>query len=289
MKLTPDQLHRYCSAFRLPKGTDLSFLEEPISRGYEITEDLVGGLVLEKDHHLYEGIEKRYVAFYAALYVIAERNVVLTTTGFGVVSNQNVVPASKERTDALILHLEREKSDAYWLLIQQLARTPGWKDSPRRTHYFHNLFTSPAIYRAVGITYQGRPVYDEEFQALQLIHDKAELAAIDVMGMEQYRELVRMDWLSISNARSCETHYQKLRILTRRYIAQIIKHNLDGVPLRQFSYNTARPVYDARRYLIRYLDENKNSFLKYLNSPEYKAHLRQSYENKKNTPVFFFH
>ena len=40
------------------------------------------------------------------LIAIPSLDLVLTTNGFGIVSNQNVVPASRERVDALISSLE---------------------------------------------------------------------------------------------------------------------------------------------------------------------------------------
>ena len=47
----------------------------------------------------------KLVAYHAYMSAVPSLDLVLTSNGFGIVSNQNVVPASRERVDALITSL----------------------------------------------------------------------------------------------------------------------------------------------------------------------------------------
>lgn len=69
---------------------------------------------------------KDYICVDAFLLVFRQLDLVLTPTGFGVVSNQTTSPASKQRVDALEtqLRLIREKVKAR--LINRLTSTEDW-------------------------------------------------------------------------------------------------------------------------------------------------------------------
>lgn len=48
----------------------------------------------------------------ALLHAVPQLDLILTPNGFGIVSNQNVIPASKERIERLLLSLEKQRDDA---------------------------------------------------------------------------------------------------------------------------------------------------------------------------------
>ena len=48
----------------------------------------------------------------AMLHAVPQLDLILTPNGFGIVSNQNVIPASKERIERLLLSLEKQRDDA---------------------------------------------------------------------------------------------------------------------------------------------------------------------------------
>lgn len=72
---------------------------------------------------------KQWVALQAFLAVFRQLDLVLTPTGFGVVSTNQMAPASKQRVDALIGHLRDSALRAQGLLLTELTRVEGWGDS----------------------------------------------------------------------------------------------------------------------------------------------------------------
>ena len=71
------------------------------------------------------------VAHEAMLRAVPSLDLVLTPNGFGIVSNQNVAPASRERVSRLIASLETSRDNAIEQLIMYLFReTPTSAASP---------------------------------------------------------------------------------------------------------------------------------------------------------------
>ena len=65
-------------------------------------------------------------AFYAA---IPQLDLILTPNGFGIVSNDNVVPASKDRISSLRDSIIELRDNAIQALIEQLDKNTAWKAS----------------------------------------------------------------------------------------------------------------------------------------------------------------
>ena len=71
---------------------------------------------------------------------IPSLDLILTPNGFGIVSNQNVVPASADRVKRLIDSLLTNRDSLVNDLLDQLAKRPDWPDTPQgqffgATHY----------------------------------------------------------------------------------------------------------------------------------------------------------
>ena len=74
-----------------------------------------------------------YVYKNAAAESIPSLDLILTDSGFAVVSNQNLAPASRERVSALLNSLRRQASDARDLLlppIELVCEFNGWDVQP---------------------------------------------------------------------------------------------------------------------------------------------------------------
>ena len=65
----------------------------------------------------------------AMLHAVPQLDLVLTPNGFGVVSNTNIAPASKERVERLLLSLEKMRDDTLSILLPLLANTEAWATS----------------------------------------------------------------------------------------------------------------------------------------------------------------
>ena len=71
----------------------------------------------------------RIVVCHALIHAIPSLDLVLTPNGFGIVSNQNIAPASRDRVDRLIGSIEMQRDDAIILLQKQLFRRADWQQS----------------------------------------------------------------------------------------------------------------------------------------------------------------
>ena len=71
-------------------------------------------------------LTRRIVVSDALLRAVPQLDLVLTPNGFGIVSNQNVVPASKDRVDRLMANLELVRDRALQELLPMLPSIPDW-------------------------------------------------------------------------------------------------------------------------------------------------------------------
>lgn len=69
-------------------------------------------------------------------------DLVLTATGFGVVSTQDTAPASKQRVDALEVQLRRNERNTLDIVLGGLFRVDGWHNQPQRRTNVQTLFFS---------------------------------------------------------------------------------------------------------------------------------------------------
>ena len=66
---------------------------------------------------------------HALIHAIPSLDLVLTPNGFGIVSNQNIAPASRDRVDRLIGSIEMQRDDAIILLQKSLFKRADWQQS----------------------------------------------------------------------------------------------------------------------------------------------------------------
>lgn len=67
-------------------------------------------------------------------------DLVLTPNGFGIVSNSNIAPASKERVERLIAELRSTRDRVLHLLLPKLPMIEGWLGSDQAAYFGATLF-----------------------------------------------------------------------------------------------------------------------------------------------------
>lgn len=117
---------------------------------------------------------QRVIAVEAFLKSIPEMDLVLTDSGFGVISNQDVAPASKERVASLTAGLQAKLDEAKDRLVTYLLASDKYADDWRGTEQFTRLsdgliltfaeFKDVAVYNP--ITKEAYPHTWEEFLRL---------------------------------------------------------------------------------------------------------------------------
>ena len=94
---------------------------------------------------------EKLVACQAYMTAIPSLDLVLTPNGFGIVSNQNVVPASRERVDALITSLESQRDAAIEALIYRLSSRTDWQESAQGKYFGATMFPFLNLCRRLAI------------------------------------------------------------------------------------------------------------------------------------------
>ena len=154
-------------------STFLETSEEWVKQTFtsETTFNTIAGL---DDSNVLKPLLAKVVANHALLAAIPTLDLVLTPNGFGIVSNQNVAPASKERVDRLLASLERERDKAIDLLLLRLPQVTQWLSSEQHSFFTATLFPNLSLCRRLAI----REHLWAEYQALRsrLIKIEAVLA-----------------------------------------------------------------------------------------------------------------
>ena len=235
---------------------------------------------------------RRAVYATAAYNALPTLDLVATPNGFGVVSNQNIAPASKERVAAFRESLRQYKSDCkdqclerYYqaaqggiadqktiqdiggAFIPEVYKIPG--DTILRSHVIY----SATVARENGITMpDGQPVYEEELSRLEY-----KLAAADV----KIRKLI--SGKQFYNEMSVSAFGQKLDLMLRRLAAMYVMQA------------DRRAVKDYENEILDFMeeeihsDQNSERYAYYKTSAQ--RELRKNpvrYENRKEDPTYFF-
>ena len=101
----------------------------------------------------------------AMLHAIPQLDLVLTPNGFGIVSNSNVAPASKERVERLLASLEKMRDDTLQVLLPMLAAEPTWAERDPCQYFQSVLYPWLDLPRKLGST-------DHVWQRFQELHSR---------------------------------------------------------------------------------------------------------------------
>lgn len=143
---------------------------------------------------------------YAAKVVVCEAfknavpslDLILTPNGFGIVSNSNVAPASKERVYRLIDSLEAERDNAIRLLLSSLPGEPSWMTSTQCEYFSATMFPNLDICDYLGVAHQQWKKYQEVRATLLEIEQHI---ATQFLGQEQL-DVFRKEAMSPSSTSS---------------------------------------------------------------------------------------
>lgn len=194
---------------------------------------------------------------------IPQLDLVLTPTGFGVVSNQNVAPASVDRVKALKTRMHNQ-GWAYFEEALDLLRYLGAPVvSKLCASAFQSLFWKSSHLHVFGIP---NPTHDD---LLEKNHDiiAEQHALIQFISTEQFDAFLK------SEAAATTTVIQGVAIQMCRVFFAI-----EGTISR-----------DAQKLsILHFIEQHPDEFPEYMNSETYQANHFQRYENKQDDSCFFF-
>lgn len=146
------------------------------------------------------------VAAEAMLHAVPQLDLVLTPNGFGVVSNTNIAPASKERVERLLLSLEKMRDDTLSILLPLLANTEAWATSDPCQYWSQTLYPWLDLPQKLGST-------DHIWQRYQELHSKLiaieERLAHDFFSCELLAALRQAELLGKWGETPSAPHYKR--------------------------------------------------------------------------------
>ncbi len=232
---------------------------------------------------------RRAVYATAAYNALPTLDLVATPNGFGVVSNQNIAPASKERVAAFRESLRQYKSDCKDQCLERFFQSAqggiadqGKKNADGKIEKIEipadEILRSGVIYSATvardnGITMpDGQPVYEEELSRLEYKLAAANLKIRKLISGRQYK-------YEMGAGRFCTKLDLMLRRLAAMYVMQADR----------------RTVKDYENEILDLMEEEIKSDPDSERYAFYKTSVQRElrknpvrYENRKEDPTYFF-
>ena len=198
---------------------------------------------------------------------IPSLDIVLTPNGFGVVSTQNLAPASKPRVDRLVGSMLAHRDDCIAALLPELVGASKWLTSPQADFFGSTLFPDLGIVDAVGSIQGSRWEKYLELRP-QVIDLEASLA-------EEWLSPGLMSALRSENLRGDLT--EKRSVIVRQVKAQILGY------LKSGSFSSRRLADIVNR-----IRENKDDFPEWHRSETAKLFAPPVFRNEKKAKGYWF-
>jgi len=211
---------------------------------------------------------RRIVVADALLRAVPSLDLVLTPNGFGIVSNQNIAPASKDRVERLLSNLESVRDRALHQLLYLLPKSVGadWLQTEQGQFFSATLFPLLDIPHLLGNHDKIWERY-EQYRA-QLIPMEAELADkfISPALFTRLRSRYILGACDIVELDLCN----RLRAVELAL--------LKGQPLDITSLHA----------MVSYIRQNPTDFPEWHASDTASLYTDQSFQNKPNSPGYWF-
>lgn len=207
----------------------------------------------------------RYVCVSAFNDSVPQLDLVLTDTGFGIVSNGNVAPASSDRVQRLLSSFKREMDDAFDDILSSARTAGGWSDSEYARPWFKSIFWRGRDARLFGDPMATRSALD----SLTPVISSAEVRLKELVSPEFFQELCAYCRNGVFSP-----VMQQVLSFARNYVVSLVKD--DG------------SVSVHKRMLLGFLEKYPEEFNTYISSSAFRANHFKPYENRKEDPCFFF-
>lgn len=201
------------------------------------------------------------------------QDIIMTDNGFGVVSNDNIAPASQARVDALESELTYQRDYNKHQVIYLLRKVDGWSESDQAQATIRSLVWSPVILSSwCGVG--GRLTFDD------LSKHRKDITASEAFLRQQFSDALMDELIGEERKNKFAPSHQAAKLKMLDFIGANIDSNR-----QESSFPNASAVFEN---LHRFIEENIADFPKYMNSSAYRANHMQAYENKSDDTTFFF-
>lgn len=211
----------------------------------------------------------RFVCLQAFAMTVRSLDLVLTATGFGIVSTQSMAPASRARVDALLGDCRLQAVECLHGIIRSMTAVEGWGGTRQARQSVGCLFWHiGALRRFTTMDYTA-----DNWQkacGLALTADAFLRRAISAEYMDEL--LVKERTASLTNADIIVV--EKCNVFTGGFISSYEEEK--------------RPSQIQLDAIVGHLEAYVGSYPAYQQSETYKGRHAGRYENRKEDPTFFF-
>ena len=204
---------------------------------------------------------------------IPNLDLILTPNGFGIVSNTNIAPASKDRVERLIDSILDNRDDNISLLLVELPKIEGWIATSQGEYFTATLFTTLSITR----TLPKPDNYRTRWDYYQLLHEK--LVVIEKEIADKYVSPELISALRTEQFSSAATNLRKKIIPSLKAVELLLLRNTEEY--RKICHNELTMIVDIIR---KYPDD----FPEWHSSPTAQLYNPPIFENKKNATGYWF-
>lgn len=274
LEITKEKFERYVPVATSPNDRVFNMVAGRFDEATaEVERVYLGKELAEKidENALLKEIAIRYVCKRAFLDSMASLDVTLTATGFGVVSNQQLTPASRQRVEAV----KAETEEGIWRTGSDMLGELVWCEGWYRTQQARSLIKSPiysphVLLRSCGIKVE---TSGEWKQTAKTVSDAtAELTRrMGKKTMDMLLDMTRQG----DTLRTPYEDYDELLGLSRKYIAAAI----EGQDKKQ-----RQTLAD----IIETLDGDLETFRYYKDSKAYNVNHAETFENDHESPASVF-
>lgn len=198
---------------------------------------------------------------------IPSLDIVLTPNGFGVVSTQNLAPASKPRVDRLVGSILAHRDDCIAALLPELVGASQWLKSKQADFFGSTLFPDLGIVDAVG------EVTGSKWEKYLELRPK--VIDLEASLAEEWLSPVLLSALRSENLRRDLT--PKRREVVRQVKAQIVGYLTAG-------------TFSTRRLadIVNYIRQDEDEFPDWHHSATAELFSPPVFRNKKKSTGYFF-
>ena len=198
-------------------------------------------------------------------------DLVLTPNGFGIVSNQNVAPASRDRVVRLVNSLEASRDIAIEQMLQYLFQNERWFATSKRRWFTATLFPNIDLANLCGITEKRWANYLALRMKAVEVEQRIAVEYISPEQMDVLRgEVIGIDWSF--------TIADRLHLRVIEQLRSIVVNVLQG---NMLDIQGLRDIVDLMR-------KNEEYFAEFANSDTARLFTPPIFENKKRAHGYWF-
>ena len=268
--MTRSEFEFFVPSAVMPDDALFERISEHIEEGFAGVERILGAELfadLDKADGNLRTLCNRYASLTAYKLAIPHLDLVLTDNGFGVVSNQNVAPASAERVERLRKTVQNGIDDTLDDLLDCLRGNEKWVATPFAAELFRSLvWNGKKQLFYFGIIEGHRSQLDKLRPKISVAEERVK----HCISEEFFNEL-------------CDAIRE--RTATAEQQTAIHKVMLTVGADVSVDRDTARLQVGK---LAEWLDGNIRTFPTYANSTAYAANTFAPYRNEKDDPCYFF-